>query len=727
MIDTLYQAGTDAAIADRMKRPLPALPPTIPTWQNFAGGFGGFVAGPNQAAAAFSDILHADSEVLASTGTASAGGMFATPSESETKQNNAAHDKLMAQGLDMNSAAGAQLRSTAKDFMPDPQSTGKAGQILGSLTNFASQAIPAAAGGPAGLVALATARGIQKSEDLKEQGVDFNTRTAAGAVSGVLDAGSMLLPMTGATRLAAAGKGAAGGAGISVAQTEAEKLILQAGGQEKLASSYDPFDPVAIALAAIVPAAFGGLHAPSVAKAPGEARAEPTHADVTLSPAEQAHSDAVEASTMDTDIASLHAEIAKQQDAGAKAVLQTELERLQQQKASGKVTAAPLDPNVEAAARVTQAAEAIDRSRLTPDDDIAGMTAHVQAVETAADQIAQGIPVEVGDGLKFDDGAHLFDLSPLDERGYPKDYVPTRGGDERFHGTSRAIDSLSDDYAMSGENRNIYGQGFYTTDAIDVAAGYMKKGKGRDPNLYSVKAKDVPLVDMESAMTPEMKGMLRNSMGDAFPEENHVTGKPITTLREAFDEFRAESRDNGLTRDDVQEVLDSIRYNLEQEGYRGYRHVGGELTGATPHDVRIYWNPESDVSIASARIADFAKAVEELHALRNPPESAGTPNHAAFHEPGDTGAGKDDAGRTPTEPPVPETSRAAAGESVEPSRLEAAVQQILKTDPDMLVQLDGMDKPVRVAELLDAVREEGKAEIKDASLLKTATECFISF
>lgn len=193
----------------------------------------------------------------------------------------------------------------------------------------------------------------------------------------------------------------------------------------------------------------------------------------------------------------------------------------------------------------------------------------------------------------------------------------TRGGADRFHGTSRALPygQPNNEYAMSGDSRNIYGQGFYTTDAADIARGYMKKGKGSEPNLYHVTEHDgVKLYDMEQPLTPEVRKMAERAMGDAFPAED-IDGKPIHTLRGLFDEYRAESQNNGLTRDDVQETFDAIRYNLEQDGYRGYRHIGGENTGKKSHDVRIYWTPENDIKVRPDDIARYhAKATKDEHA-----------------------------------------------------------------------------------------------------------------
>lgn len=188
----------------------------------------------------------------------------------------------------------------------------------------------------------------------------------------------------------------------------------------------------------------------------------------------------------------------------------------------------------------------------------------------------------------------------------PPVYADTRGGPDRFHGTGKPIPALSDYYALAGDSRNIYGQGFYTTDAVDISAGYMRKG-GKNSTLYKVTESDVKMYDMEAPITPEMEGILKSAMGDSYPTANYESGAPLKNLRDVYDEYRRQSRYEGLSRDDVQEVFDSIRANLEAQGYRGFSHVGGALTGKQAHAVKIFWFPESDVQIKPASIADYVQ------------------------------------------------------------------------------------------------------------------------
>jgi hypothetical protein len=191
----------------------------------------------------------------------------------------------------------------------------------------------------------------------------------------------------------------------------------------------------------------------------------------------------------------------------------------------------------------------------------------------------------------------------------------TRGSGQLFHGTSRPLDRLGDD-TEHFTSANIYGQGFYTTDALDVAQGYSRKGGGTEQTLYRVEPRgDVPLYDMEAPLQSDMQQRLLQT------EDNYLLEMALEqepgNLRELFDEIRDISSIEGYSADDVQNVFDVIRADLEAQGYRGLSHIGGLKTGTDRHQVRIYWRPNEDVGIQTL---DDPYAVKGVDA---PAEAAG--------------------------------------------------------------------------------------------------------
>lgn len=184
-------------------------------------------------------------------------------------------------------------------------------------------------------------------------------------------------------------------------------------------------------------------------------------------------------------------------------------------------------------------------------------------------------------------------------------------GAVRLHGTSNELKLLDDDIAMNGSVDNIFGQGFYTTNNMEVATGYTKKGRGKSPTLYKVDEKaPVKLFDMEQPMDQNVKDILKKVIGDYDFEGSNSMIQSSKNLREFMNEFRAESSNFNLSKSDVQELFDGVRMNLEELGYNGYKHIGG--IDKNPHDVNIYWYPKRDLSIEKLATDTKIQADEKI-------------------------------------------------------------------------------------------------------------------
>lgn len=676
----MYQDRINANLDDQVKRPSTAPPPAAGLWTNFSSGFGGLPAGFLDAAASTAELVHGNAQVLTATGTMTGQGMFALPTEQENADAEKARNQIALHGVDFKSATADALRVKSAQFMPDAQTTGQAGQILGGLTNFGGQAVAAGFGGPAGLIDLGVNRAMTKNDELEKQGVDFNTRAAVSAISGGTDAASMLLPLSGATRWIRAGKGAAGGVASSVASTEAQKLILEHQGYSSIASTMDPFDPVSLALSALVPAGFGAAFGHAV---PGKVAKphEPGPADFALTPAEQANSDAMEAGSIDSDIASLHAEIAKQSDAGARAVLQAELDRLTKQKQSGVVAAGlAKDPNNVAAARTLQVADAMDSTRLTPDDDLAGYTTHAQALESAADSIARGQPVEVS-GIF---GDRVTDAMR----------------------ESRLIDDHIDD--LETQRGQLLGD----------AGNFLEPGAVRDlRQQLSELQSQAPSTDAAAvkARAGELQGKnvsYKQALAAAQREADAAIADHQAQVQRLVDQLDAHARAA-----QAQEALSGVDHQLAAARARG-----AELEG-----------PRSSPRRLALTMAD---AFGQLRAAREPASvpAATKPDHASFRaakaeaEAAASGeSGGTEVAQPATKPAIGEPKASTSETGPAPTHLAAAAAEMARLSPDMLVHLDGLEAPMRVGDLLEHLANEAKAEKRDAGLLQVAAQCALSF
>jgi len=148
-----------------------------------------------------------------------------------------------------------------------------------------------------------------------------------------------------------------------------------------------------------------------------------------------------------------------------------------------------------------------------------------------------------------------------------------------FHGSSSPVE-LGSTYNLH-QAKNLYGPGLYLTDNPSVAVKYTKKGRGGQPSLYRANIPANPkLIDLEKPLTPDVQEAFKKATGLDDLDFNKP-GKDVYT------DIKQNLIDDGFTRDEADDVLDGIVYNLRNGGYDGFSHVGGNLMGDTPHNVRI--------------------------------------------------------------------------------------------------------------------------------------------
>jgi hypothetical protein len=706
MIDQAYQSEINKNLDDQQFRTEGAPPPKLSVFAGFDQAFGGIPGGAARGIGSTFDILQGAALVDASQ------GMVYNPgTRSYTRlpmdDSSRALQKTIESGriADLfTSDTGDTFRTVAKDYMPDPMSTGRATQIVGNSLAFMTQAVPAmSAGGPfMGPAMVGTMAGMQQADDLHDQGVDQRTRMVVGAVGGAGAAASMVLPMTGATRWVAAGRGAAGGAALSVAQTQAEKLILSAHGYDGIASTYDPFDPVSLTLNSLVPAAFAGalwraaptapyveppLLAPrslhdvvrsmesdgqrfgadgtlltSPKGAQGEMQVMPATArDPGFGVKPAADDSPAELARVGHDYLNalyqryngdLQKTLAAYNDGPGNvdravaekpdnwlSLLPAETQAYAIHGARSEVLGrfAPVNSESVRAARVIQTADALDSSRLTPDDDMAGHEQHQRAVETASDQIARGAPVEVGD-IVIEQPIRAADVQPFDPA------------------------FLHDDTNVNPEARA------YTINTVDAVS------------------QALDLVGPERLEQIASDRVLANAQPDSAWHAEHAAQIEMAARK----------------------VVDF--YDRQ---------------------------PDIHERIQQARPLQVAKAVDEYRAAQAPEAAPIKPNHAAFHEAraeAEAAAGerKVEAPKGSREASALTTKAPAAleGQADHPGpaaeHLDAAVAQVLRDTPDLMIHVDGMSEPMLASDWLASVREQAAETVRDSQLLMAAAQCAIS-
>jgi hypothetical protein len=658
MIDSMFQEGTDTAIRDQLQRPT-----TVPR-QGPKFRMGDIATAPGQGiGGAASEGIAFGAEILGAFGSvAGAYPEILGPTQLTDQQRQEAEQarrKLLDQGPTYSNEAGDIFRSRAADIMPDPQTTHSSAVVVAGVSKFAAKAVGySLTAGPAAPLVLGGDEAFTEADKLKQAGVDLPTRAAAGAVAGVVAGGSIVLPVVGATAAKTVGLVAAGGPGGFIAQNAAERAILEHGGYRDLASQYDPFDPVGLALSALVPAAFGahGYRSRGTPKVLPDLKSEAQAKDaMKLTPEEQARGDAYDLTP--ENIAELQGEIQRAKTPQDRATLQTELDRLQQR--ATRETVGEIvrnEPDAEPAARVRQVVDAVDELRLTRDGDAAGSQAHLTALEMAHEQIAAGERVNV-DAVLAD---HAIDPARVEgiraAREQLADVVlPDRAQEipqtheTYFHGSVNAEKTTTRSLESQAGRPNAEGQfagpGTYLSTSRDLAGTYGGE-KGR---LYEVAQPFERPYDF-----------------NAVDPNTRRSGKKV------YDDLVKEKGSKAAANKELQR--------------RGF-------------DAITFTSPRGE-KIANVFRERPLKDIGEAR-----PKAKGAPQELSL---------------APVET-APKTAPAGA----ERTSLDHSVEQISEANPDLMVQLDGMEKPMRVADLLEKVREEAKEDKQEGDFVQAAAACFL--
>ena len=160
-------------------------------------------------------------------------------------------------------------RERVKAMTPDPATTGTAAQVVNGLSSGLYR-IGAGSlfGGPlAGAGFVGASEGVNRYDELREQGVDQGTAVASAGLSGITSAAGALMPGGyGSTLLSRVLTGAGANAAFGGVDRYLDHKILEAGGYHEMADQQKVWDGTQIATDLLLGAAFGGLahlHAPT--------------------------------------------------------------------------------------------------------------------------------------------------------------------------------------------------------------------------------------------------------------------------------------------------------------------------------------------------------------------------------------------------------------------------------------------------------------------------------
>jgi hypothetical protein len=193
------------------------------------------------------------------------------------------------------------------------------------------------------------------------------------------------------------------------------------------------------------------------------------------------------------------------------------------------------------------------------------------------------------------------------EQDIRRDIENTRGQGVFYHGTSKKIERLAENPADVGSEVNYYGDGFYTTDAVDIAKGYTKKGKGAEPIIYQITEKEPVRFykmerDVDEALLEYLADLATND--DLVAMSIEAFDGNSFNLRVFYDEMRDISVSEAIPAYEVQERFSQIADFLQQRGYGGLEHLGGLRTGKKEHTVKIYFDPARQIEVQETGAID---------------------------------------------------------------------------------------------------------------------------
>lgn len=177
------------------------------------------------------------------------------------------------------------------DYTPNPEAIGTAAMILYGLVGPLAKVIGysvLAGGNPfVGGALFGADLGRYEKDKLQDKGVDTETATKAGLITGVTNAVGMALPASlGTSYLKSATFGALVNPATDITEQSAIKFVLDNADYSVISKEYDPFDPVSLTTSALMGAGFGLLGARGARVRAAREAAEKAQAEATAAPVE---------------------------------------------------------------------------------------------------------------------------------------------------------------------------------------------------------------------------------------------------------------------------------------------------------------------------------------------------------------------------------------------------------------------------------------------------------
>lgn len=166
----------------------------------------------------------------------------------------------------------------------------------------------------------------------------------------------------------------------------------------------------------------------------------------------------------------------------------------------------------------------------------------------------------------------------------------------------------------------------------------------------------------------------------------------------------------------IRELRDSMREIYDRAWERSLATSSANRSGETGAPLRRAESGGNTRGGSTSQAAEYRPA-------DGSPSDTGTPSTSK-----NSASGERASARTAGELDISGTSGSSIADvlsSPAAKAVEAQAAEIARLSPDMMVQLEGMDAPMRLADALEAVKAQAEREAGDAPLLQIAAECFL--
>lgn len=726
--------------------------PKFSAWGVLKAAGGGVPAGVAESGASGIDLLSGLSKVDVS------------PQAMRDSQNEEGRKRIQKQAQEtletgFRSDAGRSLRNVAADYLPDPLTAHAAEVVVGDFSRVATKAVTAGVtlGPVLGAVVTGAEEGFTASDKLAEQGVDVATRSKVGAVTGAVTAAGFALPVAGKTIAGTVGLAAAGGPVSFVAQQAATREILQNADYDALADQYDPFDPVGLTLSTLIPLGFGAAARRSTARAAkaDQATVEAARVNLLRETVETARPAPVEG--METSGAHEAAytkamdQMADGQRVDVTDVAQRDLtpavrqfaDQIDAELIRPRIEQVPRDASLPAADRVIETRLA---TKVTENFDAA-------AVEYAGRPDAMGGKVLNTDVARELSPEYLADRTKSAAVHEPSSYFIKRLYEQRLAeikpgeavlftsggtgaGKTTAISNVPGARAMFDDASIVYDTNM---NKLATAVKKIEQALKAGAEVQIMHVQRDPVEALVNGALPRAARQAKEfGTGRTVPLKAHADTHrgAAEVIQQLAEKYKDDPRvliqvlDNTRGKDGTTpSTLDFVKgfdYNgLERRLYEALKQQYD--AGAIPE------------SVFRATAGDAAPGTGSV--LRAGSGEQYQPGGAGAGRQGPAGAASGEgASLTPevqgaidalgipkevSQPLVDAAADALRPAEPTPDFLTREVDTLVTSRPDMLVQLEGMDAPRPIAEVMAMVRQEAARDLEDAPLVQAAAECAI--